>query len=140
MQTKNAVENSSIVKTRRIGFETVLVVDDDLAVSEIAEFSLNADGYKVLRASSAQEALQIAESHTGFIDLLITDVVMPGMSGPEVAEKMITLYPQIAILYLSGYTDDAVVRHGLLRAEVNFLQKPFTPLGLAKRVQEIFEK
>ena len=136
----NAGDSTSIVKTRRIGIETVLVVDDDLAVSEIAEFSLNADGYKILRASSAKEALQIAESHTGSIDLLITDVVMPGMSGPELAEKMITLFPQIAILYLSGYTDDAVVRHGLLRAEVNFLQKPFTPLGLAKCVQDIFEQ
>jgi len=127
------------VKVRRIGSETVLVVDDDQAVGEIAEASLKSDGYRVLRASSGKEALQLAEAHNGVIDLLITDVVMPGMNGRDLAERMLQRYPQLSILYLSGYTDDAVVRHGLLRAEVNFLQKPFTPLGLAKRVQDIFD-
>lgn len=100
---------------------------------------MKSDGYKVLRASSGKEALKLAATHVGTIDLLITDVVMPDMNGRELAERILTKHPQIAILYLSGYTNDAVVRHGLLRAEVNFLQKPFTPLGLAKRVQDVFE-
>ena len=134
-----AIEKVSTPKNRRIGSETVLVVDDDQAVGEIAESSLKADGYTVLRANSGKEALQILESHSGVIDLLITDVVMPSMNGRDLAEIMLKKYPQLSILYLSGYTDDAVVRHGLLRAEVNFLQKPFTPLGLAKRVQDIFD-
>lgn len=138
-QSANASVTPAVHRSRRIGRETILVVDDDLAVGEIAEYSLKTDGYNVLRASSGREALAIAQSNSGVIDLLITDVVMPGMNGRELAERITLLYPQIAILYLSGYTDDAVVRHGLLRAEVEFLQKPFTPLGLAKRVQDIFE-
>lgn len=133
------IESTNVDRPKRIGTERVLVVDDDEVIGEIAELALRGDGYTVMRTSSGAEALKLAREQNEKFDLLITDVVMPGMSGRELADKMIDLFPEIVVLYLSGYTDDAVVRHGLLRAEVNFLQKPFTPRMLANKLQDLLD-
>ena len=96
-------------------------------------------GYKVLESTSPEDALQIGERHQEPIDLLLTDVVLPGMSGRKVAEHLTFLRPDMKVLYMSGYTDDSVVRHGVLEANTAFLQKPFTPATLARKVREVLD-
>jgi two-component system, cell cycle sensor histidine kinase and response regulator CckA len=100
---------------------------------------LEANGHTVLLASRGDAALELARSHEARIDLLITDVVMPGMSGRDLADQVQTLLPGIKVLYLSGYTDDAIVRHGVLEPGVAFLQKPFTADTLARKVREVLD-
>jgi PAS domain S-box-containing protein len=122
------------------GTETILLVEDDEAVRGIARLALQLHGYTVITASNGEEAVRIVREHTGPIDLLITDVVMPGMSGRQVAEAVKALRPGIGVLYVSGYTDDAVVRHGVLHAETAFLQKPFTMVALATKVRQVLDQ
>jgi two-component system cell cycle sensor histidine kinase/response regulator CckA len=122
------------------GNETILLVEDEDAVRGIARLALEAHGYKVLEASRGVEAIHLCTTHQGPIDLVVTDVVMPEMGGREVAERIGTLNGRIKVLYVSGYTDDAVVRHGILEAQAAFLQKPFTPVALATKVREVLGK
>jgi PAS domain S-box-containing protein len=122
------------------GKETVLVVEDEAAVRALVCQVLRTCGYTVLEAGRGTEALHAWEGHHGPIHLLLTDVVMPEMGGPELAERLTAVRPDLKVLYLSGYTDDAVVRHGVLRAEADFLQKPFSPVALARRVREVLDK
>jgi CheY-like chemotaxis protein len=124
-------------ETGRGGTGTVLVVEDDEGVRRLATRVLARGGYSVVEAGSGSEALRVAEDAGASVDLLLTDVVMPGMSGRELADTLRVRFPRVKILYSSGYTDDAVVRHGILEAEVAFLQKPYTPASLLERVHHV---
>jgi PAS domain S-box-containing protein len=126
-------------KSQSRGTETILLVEDEDAVRMLVGTMLRHAGYTVLDASRGSVALRLAGEHAGPIHLLITDVVMPEMDGRELVERLARLRPGIRVLYLSGYTDDAVVRHGVLQAEVAFLQKPFTMAALTIKVREVLE-
>ena len=122
------------------GSETLLVVEDEPSVRHLARGVLEAQGYKVLSASNGQEALHVAREHKGSpIRLVVTDVIMPLMSGKVMAEWLKTTYPGLSILFTSGYTDDAIAQHGVLKPGVAFLPKPYTPAALARKVREILD-
>lgn len=121
------------------GNETVLVVEDEDAVRTLVQVALEGKGYTVLTASDGKEALSRLNEFTNTIDLLVTDVIMPGLSGRELAEAARSMRPGLRVLYMSGYTDDALDRHGMQGTDNQFIQKPFTPLSLARRVREIFD-
>jgi signal transduction histidine kinase/CheY-like chemotaxis protein len=122
------------------GAETVLLVEDEAGLREMIRECLEASGYTVLEARQAAHALEIAQSHHGPIHLLMTDVVMPGMSGRKLAQSLAASHPETTVLYMSGYTDDAVVLHGVLAEDVAFLQKPFTIRALAQKVRALLDQ
>jgi CheY-like chemotaxis protein len=117
------------------GSETVLLVEDDESLRQLATRVLREAGYVVLDARTPTEAVLTGTHYAGSIDLLLTDVVMPQMSGRTVAELLTTQRPALAVLYMSGYTDDDVVRRGVLATDTEFLQKPFTPDQLLQQVR-----
>jgi len=119
--------------------ETVLVIEDEPAVRSLVRGVLQSRGYTVLQAGRGEEALAVSEQHQGPIHLLLTDVIMPGMSGRELAKRLGSKRPEMKVVYMSGYTDDAIVRHGLLEQGTAFIQKPFTPSSLARKVREVLE-
>jgi len=119
------------------GTETVLLVEDAAAVRSVTHQALSRQGYTVLDAPNGAEALRIAADHPGAIHLLLTDVVMPGISGRQLSDELTRLRPDTKVLFTSGYTDDAVVRHGVLESGIAYLQKPFTVDGLARKVREV---
>ncbi|MGO8786710.1 MAG: PAS domain S-box protein [Terriglobia bacterium] len=121
------------------GSETILLVEDDASVRDLAARILQQQGYKVLESKSPEDALQTAEHYQAPIALLLTDVVLPNMSGRKVAEHLALLRPSMKVLYMSGYTDDAVVRNGVLEANTAFLQKPFSPASLTRKVREVLD-
>src|SRR3989454_423434 len=123
----------------RGGDETVLLVGDAAPGRTRARRSLEARGYRVLEAADGPSALELSAHHGGGIDILVTDVVMPGMSGRELAERLAPERPSMKVLYTSGYTDDAMVRQGVLNAGVAFLQKPFVPDTLTRKVREVLD-
>jgi CheY-like chemotaxis protein len=121
------------------GTETILVVEDEPAVLTLSCRALEAQGYVVLAASDPAAALRVVERHGGIIQLLLTDVVMPGLSGRDLADQLAARRPGIRVLYMSGYPGDAVVQHGELPAGSAFLQKPFSPDGLARKVRDVLD-
>jgi two-component system cell cycle sensor histidine kinase/response regulator CckA len=141
----NASENQADGKRAeagmRLGSETILVVEDEEIVRTMLCRMLRGLGYTIYEAGSVYEAMNIAEQKgEKRIDLMITDVVMPGMNGRELATLLTRLRPDTRVLYMSGYTDDAIVHHGVLDSDVHFLQKPFSPKTLAMKVREVLEK
>ena len=114
-----------------------MLVEDEESVRELVRVTLASRGYNVLEAENGESGLRIAESFKKHIDILITDVMMPGIGGRELARKLLLLRPGISVLYLSGYTEDAVVTRGVIGPSIAFLQKPFTLQNLAKKVREV---
>jgi PAS domain S-box-containing protein len=121
------------------GTETILLAEDANGLRILARRILERNGYRVLEASNGDEALQICEQHQGAIHLLLTDVVMPGISGPALADRVALLHPATRVLYTSGYTDDAIVQRGVLSAGTAFLQKPYTSETLARKVRDVLD-
>jgi two-component system cell cycle sensor histidine kinase/response regulator CckA len=121
------------------GTETVLLVEDAAAVRAVTRQILERHGYTVLEAPNGDAALRLAEQHDGAIHLLLTDVVMPLLSGRQMAEQLVRVRPDTKVLYASGYTDDSVVRHGVLELGTAYLQKPFSPESLARKVREVLD-
>ena len=119
------------------GCETVLLVEDEESVRELVRETLVARGYKVLEAENGEIGLRVAEAHGEGIDILITDVVMPGMGGRELAKRLLQIRPRLGVLYLSGYTEDTILHQGALDPGTAFLQKPFTLQNLARKVREV---
>ncbi|HTA21318.1 MAG TPA: response regulator, partial [Polyangia bacterium] len=119
------------------GSETILLVEDDDQVRVVARSVLARSGYHVIEARNAGEALLHSERHPGTIHLLLSDVVMPQMSGPELARRLASARPDMKVLCMSGYTDDSIVRHGVLESHLAFLQKPITPDTLTTKVREV---
>ena len=122
------------------GAETILLAEDEAPVRTLAQRCLEGMGYQVLAASRADEALRMVERHVGPIHLLLTDVVMPGGSGPELAERLAPRHPEMRVLYMSGYTDDAIVHRGVIAPGIELLEKPFTPATLTRRVRDVLDK
>jgi CheY-like chemotaxis protein len=122
------------------GTETVLLAEDAAPVRAVAKLILERCGYTVLEAPNGKVALDTVAGRREPIDLLVTDVVMPEMSGRELADRLRELRPGIQVLFVSGYTDDAVVRHGILEPGNAYLQKPFTPEALALKVRDVLDR
>jgi len=124
----------------RLGTETVLLVEDETVVRTLARKVLTANGYTVLPAAGGREALALVAGHAGPINLLLTDVVMPEMSGRQLAEELRARFPALPVLYMSGYSDEAVVRHGVVDVGSSYIQKPFTPDSLARKVRGVLDQ
>jgi CheY-like chemotaxis protein len=119
--------------------EVVLLVEDEPSVKEMSKAILEQLGYRVFSASTPAEAIQLAEEHGGAFDLLITDVVMPGMNGRELEKHLHSHYPDLKVLFMSGYTADVIAHRGVLDDGVQFIQKPFSLKGLGTKIREIIE-
>jgi signal transduction histidine kinase/CHASE3 domain sensor protein len=126
-------------RTRKVGSETILLVEDDDEVRSVATRILRRNGYRVLEAGNGADALRVCEEADEPVDLIVTDIVMPEMNGPELAERIRDKQPDARILFTSGYTEDAVVRQSFLHPGEAFIEKPFTPASLAKKARELLD-
>ena len=117
----------------------MLVVEDEEDVRGLARDVLVEGGYTVLVAATAEDAVRICEEHGSPISLLLSDVVMPKVSGPQLAQRLVDLRPELHVLYMSGYTDEAIVHHGVLEPGTAFIEKPFTPEGLCGKVRDVLD-
>jgi two-component system, cell cycle sensor histidine kinase and response regulator CckA len=127
----------AVPKTDLSGTETILVVEDQAEVRRLTIRALNKYGYNVFSAVNAEEAIAFCEQHRGPLHLVVTDIVMPGLNGRELAKRLAEMRPDLRFLFMSGYTDNAIAHHGVLDDNVNYLQKPFTPESLAERVRKV---
>ena len=121
------------------GSETILLVEDEDMVRRLVRETLEREGYRLLDASGPGEAQKICHNYKGAIHLMITDVIMPKLNGRELAERVAVIRPDMRVLFMSGYTDNAVVASGILKEDRWFLQKPFTPAALARKVRQVLE-
>ncbi len=121
------------------GSETVLIVEDNDALRKLAKNALRKYGYEILEAENGEKALNVSETHEGPVHLLLTDVVMPRMSGTDLSEKLQSIRPETRVIYMSGYTADAIVRNGILRQDINFIEKPFSLESLGKKVRQVLD-
>jgi DNA-binding NtrC family response regulator len=135
-----AMDGDDTSVTIATGSETVLLVEDERAVLRMGKAMLERFGYTVLSAHRPNEALTIVENYDGKIDLLVTDVVMPGMNGKELKRLIEIDHPEVKVLFMSGYTADVIMHRGILQENVNFLQKPFTVEKLVNKVREDLDK
>ena len=122
------------------GTEKILVVEDNAAARQIVLNILNSSGYQTVGVASGEEALEFMDKHKDQFNLLVTDVIMSGMSGKELAELVAAHNPGIKILFFSGYTDNVIAHHGVLEEGINFIQKPFTRLAFLKKVREVLDQ
>lgn len=129
-----------VSETLQKGSENVLLVEDENLVREMCVTILTQLGYTVLEATNGNHALQVSSRYHGTINLLLTDVVMPEMNGPEIADHLRQRYPKLKVLFMSGYTENAIVHHGVLENHINFLQKPVTPIGFSIVVRRALDR
>jgi CheY-like chemotaxis protein len=122
-----------------VGTETILLAEDNAGLRKLATRLLEPAGYTVLGAATGEEALRLLERHEAPVHLLLSDVVMPGMSGRQLAEQLAETHPGMKVLYMSGYTSDTIVQHGVFEAQVAFLNKPFTAAALLRKVREVLD-
>lgn len=139
VQTLVQTQLEAVEKPNESGSETILLAEDEVLVRNLAERILSRSGYRVLVAQDGREALDLCRTYSGCIDLLLTDVVMPHLSGRELAEQVLVLRPQIKVLYMSGHIDDTIIYHGVQRSEFAFLQKPFSLRSLTAKVREVLD-
>jgi len=135
----SAIEPKTTMVTRLKGRETVMVVEDDNTLREVIARGLKKFGYVVLTAANGGEALLLCEKRKGPIHLLLTDVVLPQMGGRELAERLLSVRPDLKVLYMSGYTENAIVHHGILNEDVGFLQKPFKVNVMVQKIREALD-
>ena len=135
-QARTEVRQESVMR----GHETVLVVEDEPALLELSKLMLETQGYRVLAAGTTDEAMRLAKEHAGEIHLLMTDVVMPEMNGPDLAQRLLSLYPDLKCMFTSGYTADVITHHGVLDEGVYFIQKPFSRKDLAAKVRTVLDQ
>jgi DNA-binding NtrC family response regulator len=125
--------------TPQQGSETILLVEDETAILKMTTIMLKRLGYTLISASGPGEALRLCRSFSGEIDMLMTDVVMPEMSGRDLADKLLRHYPNLKCLYMSGYTADVIAHHGVLDEGIQFINKPFSRQDLARKIREVLE-
>jgi CheY-like chemotaxis protein len=125
--------------TNARGHELILLVEDEPALLDMTKAMLEQQGYTVLAAHTPGEAIRLATDHVGQVHLLMTDVIMPEMNGRDLARTLISMYPHLRLLFMSGYSANVVAHHGVLDADVNFLQKPFSTKELAAKVREALD-
>lgn len=125
--------------THSLGSETLLIVENEAAIRELLQIAMQKTGYTALTAASGREAISVVRSHPRAIDLVITDVVMPDMTGPELVQQLTLVQPRLRTLFMSGYHNDALGDLGVLPDHVNFIQKPFSPKLIAQKVRDILD-
>ena len=139
-ETPEETEPVNASKPASKGGETILLVEDNDQVRQLGRTLLERQGYKMLVAENGEIALKILASHDGVVDLLFTDVVMPGMNGKELYEKAVQEYPDLKVLYMSGYTDNIIAHRGVLKKGIKMIQKPFSVDGLIAKIREVLDE
>ncbi len=134
-ESPETADNKAVMKLRG-GAETVLIVEDEESILNLSKEMLEMLGYKVLAVNETDQALRLAREYNGNIDLLLTDVMMPGMNGKELSDRIIAFKPGLKRLYMSGYTSDVIARQGILEEGIQFIPKPFSFTDLASKVRE----
>jgi CheY-like chemotaxis protein len=136
---RSTKSNPELVKVSK-GLETILLVEDEDGVRELTQMILERSGYRVLQSRDGEGAIRLSKQYPDRVHILVTDVVMPKMGGRHLANCLVASRPGMKVLYMSGYTDDTLIRHGLENASTHFLAKPFTPMTLRKKVREVLDE